>query len=93
MRGPDGLLSSGRAIIGYDWIKENAKNLGCSVRDLLALAPINDPFYMGTAASQTQAKWFAKVWERGGFDGGVHLRRLHYWCSTVSVTRGHAMVT
>ena len=75
-----GSPNGGRAIIGHDWIKEKAKDLGCSVRDLLALAPINDPFYMGAAASQTQAKWFAQVWKRGGFDGGVHLRRLHYWC-------------
>jgi hypothetical protein len=36
MRGPDGLVSGGRAIIGYDWIKEKAKDLGCSVRDLSA---------------------------------------------------------
>ena len=32
----------------YQKIKELAKKSGCSTRDLIVLAPQNDPFYTGT---------------------------------------------
>jgi hypothetical protein len=67
-------------MIDHDWIKAKAQELGRPVTDLLALARQNDPFYVGTPASRTQAQWFADIWARGGFSSGVHLRRLHYWC-------------
>jgi len=67
-------------MINHQWIKSEAEQLGCPVTDLLALARQNDPFYVGTPSSRTQAQWFANVWKAGGFSGGVHLRRLHYWC-------------
>lgn len=57
-----------------------AKVQGCPVPDLLALAPQNDPFYVGTPGDMAQAEWFAGVWRKGGFFGGAHLRRVHYWC-------------
>ena len=67
-------------MINHEWIKAEAEQLGCPVTDLLALARQNDPFYVGTPSSRTQAQWFANVWKEGGFSEGVHLRRLHYWC-------------
>ena len=67
-------------VINHEWIKAQAAQLGCPVTDLLALARQNDPFYVGTPSSLTQARWFADVWEKGRFPKGVHLRRLHYWC-------------
>src|SRR4051812_49143426 len=85
MLAADEHLFSADAIVGYGWIKNKAKELGCSVRDLLALAPGNDPFYMGAPASVTQAEWFAReVWAPAGFHDGGHLRRAHYW----KVSRG-----
>lgn len=64
----------------YETIKATAKEHGLRVKDLLALASQNDPFYVGTETDIQQAEWFADVWERAGFVNGGHLRRLHYWC-------------
>lgn len=68
-----------------DWIKEEAKRRredgeSCTVSDLIVLANQNDPFYQGTSTDQQKAAWFADVWERAGYTGEVHLRRMHYWC-------------
>jgi hypothetical protein len=67
---------SGR--INYDVIREAAKKNGCRVTDLIALAPQNDPFYMGTANDRALANWFARLWLQFGYSWGVHLRRVHY---------------
>lgn len=66
--------------INYKYLKDMAKESKTSVKNLIALAPNNDPFYFGAPAQVTQAQWFADVWERSGFTQGAHLRRLHYWC-------------
>jgi len=63
-------------------IKSMAKDKGCSVTDLIVLAPQNDPFYVGTPADIASSRWFADVWERGAFRHGAHLRRIHYWCTS-----------
>lgn len=62
----------------YDEIKLEAVARGVHAKDLLALADANDPFYCGTPAKVQKAKWFADLWERYGFESGVHLRRIHY---------------
>lgn len=49
-------------MINYEWIKIMAKEMACPVTSLLALARQNDPFYVGGPASQTQAEWFAEIW-------------------------------
>ena len=64
----------------YHRLKALARETGQTVKDLLVLAPQNDPFYVGTETDRRQAEWFAEVWRRGGFTSGAHLRRLHYWC-------------
>jgi hypothetical protein len=66
--------------MNYELIKQAAVELGVSYRDLIALAPQNDPFYMGTPKDVAQAEWFANVWYQAGYSSGVHLRRVHYWC-------------
>ena len=63
----------------YDGIKAMARETGCRVEDLLALARQNDPFYVGTPADIAQAEWFAALWQQAGFVDGGHPRRLHYW--------------
>lgn len=67
--------------MNYETIKTLAKQTSRRVQDLIALAPQNDPFYMGTPTDNAMASWFADVYTRAGF--GVfrapHLRRVHYW--------------
>jgi hypothetical protein len=59
--------------------KATAAELGLpNVRELLVLAPGNDPLYKGTEADRRDAEWFADLWQRFGYTRGVHLRRAHY---------------
>ena len=64
-------------MLDYISLKETAKSIRRSVKDLLALSPANDPFYAGTGARRRDAEWFADVWREHG-ETGSHLRRLHY---------------
>jgi len=63
--------------MSYQEIKE-LKKQGHNAKDLIVLAAANDPFYMGQPAQEIRAKWFSDLWERFGYDRGVHLRRVHY---------------
>jgi hypothetical protein len=64
---------------GPDEHKALAQQLGLrSVRDLLVLAPDNDPWFKGRPAHWRDAHWFAGLWERFGYTTGMHLRRIHY---------------
>ena len=65
-------------IITYEAIKAIAKAHSLRVTDLIALAPANDPFYVGTDGDLAKAEWFANLWDRFGYGAGVHLRRVHY---------------
>ena len=49
-----------------------------TVKDLLVLAPQNDPFYAGNGVEGDKALWFAQLWQRFGYGSGAHLRRVHY---------------
>ncbi|MFM8443957.1 MAG: hypothetical protein ACKN9W_11545 [Methylococcus sp.] len=71
----------------YAELKQLAKVMKCSVKNLIVMAPQNDPFYCGTKADKAQAQWFGDLWERFGFSEkakeskdakGMHLRRIHY---------------
>ncbi len=68
----------------YKFIKDEAKRgrkegLGYSTaKDLIALAPVNDPFYTGTERDRQFAEWFADLWNQYGYTQGIHLRRIHY---------------
>jgi hypothetical protein len=59
------------------WLAEYARYLGVPKKELLVLAPNNDPFNCGTPAQVEAAKWFADVYDQVGYRG-IHLRRLHY---------------
>ena len=61
----------------YDTLKALAKSIGRPVKDLLALAPCNDPFYAGVGRRGEAAEWFAGLWAEHGAVG-AHLRRIHY---------------
>src|SRR5215212_3931475 len=64
----------------YEQTKALAKELGVSVKDVIALDVNNDPYYIGTPAHAAKAEWFTAMWKERGFvgRGGVHLRRAHY---------------
>ena len=64
--------------MSYKKVKEIAKEVGCSIKDLLALSPNRDPFYAGGKSSRERAKWFADIWQKECFESGIHLRRIHY---------------
>lgn len=65
----------------YENLKLLASQSGVRVNDLLALAPKNDPFYVGTPATVQRGEWFADVYQRAGYsrNRAPHLRRVHYW--------------
>ena len=62
----------------YQTIKQIAKEQGIHYTDLIALAPQNDPFYVGTKGDLAKAHWFVDLWRQFGYGRGVHLRRIHY---------------
>jgi hypothetical protein len=64
-------------IIDYTFIKQAAKEMGCSVKDLIALASGNDPFYLPQGREENGG-WFAKQLETFGVQGEFHDRRIHY---------------
>ncbi len=64
--------------INREIIKHMAKNNGCRVTDLIALSSQNDPFYIGSPTDIKHAEWFTNLWDKFGFQSGVHLRRIHY---------------
>jgi hypothetical protein len=64
--------------IEYEDLKSLARQIGRPVKDLLALAPGNDPFYAGVPYRRRQGEWFRDLWDRFQFPDGVHLRRIHY---------------
>lgn len=64
--------------MNYREIKKLAKEYECSVEDLIALARINDPFYVGSPGEMEKAQWFADLWSRFGYGQGIHIRRVHY---------------
>lgn len=66
-------------IWNYSTIKEIAKEEGLSVKDLLALSPANDPFYVSSKGQTEKAMWFAQVYENMGCPRPCHIRRVHYW--------------
>lgn len=69
---------AGKMSFDYESIKDLAKDNSQSIRDLLALAPQNDPFYVGSPGQLEAARWFSDIWQRFKFVDGVTLREVHY---------------
>ncbi len=65
-------------MFNYHGLKALARETGCGVKNLLALSPANDPFYAEVPHREEAARWFSDIWDRLGFQHGVHLRRAHY---------------
>lgn len=66
-------------MIDYLTLKQLAKANKISVKKLLALAPQNDPFYIGTETQKQQAEWVAEIYAELGSPSQVHIRRIHYF--------------
>jgi hypothetical protein len=64
-------------MLDYQQIKALAKVSGRSVKDLLALSQVSDPFYAGVGHRAQAAEWFGGIW-RAHAGVGPHLRRIHY---------------
>jgi len=68
-------------------IKELAKAHHLSVKNLLALAPKNDPFYIGSETEIVNALWAYRTWKRMTTEQNkkdVYLRGMHYWYASFS---------
>ena len=65
---------------GYRWIHQLKDKTRKNIPELIALAPKNDPFFIGSDLDWEKARWFASVWEQLGYTNstGIHLRRMHY---------------
>ena len=66
-------------MINYQALKRLAKASKVSVKELLALAPQNDPFYINTKGDVEKAEWLAEIYEELGSPSQVHIRRIHYF--------------
>ncbi len=62
----------------YEHIKQLAKENGGTIKDYIALSQQRDPFYVGTETQMERAQWFLDIWQKYGYNTGVHLRRIHY---------------
>ena len=52
-------------MMDFTQIRSEKKKRGCTVREMIALAPNNDPFYAGAMPAQVRdAEWFAGVWNQ-----------------------------
>jgi hypothetical protein len=73
-------------VYNYKSIKEFLKKMRKTgnkvrVKDLLALAQKNDPFYLGSSHDLQVAKWIANIYKRMGSPKKCHIRRMHYWAA------------
>ena len=74
----------------YKSIKKIARENKCSIKDLIVLAPQNDPYYIGTLTEARHAGWIAEIVkgflrERGRTR--VHDRAIHYYVLSKNIKR------
>lgn len=69
-------------MLDYSQLKSIASRVGVSPAKFLALAPTNDPFYVGAPGQLTKGKWFAQVYSAMDSPTNCHIRRVHYWLVT-----------
>jgi len=70
--------------LDYKTIKRLALSSSLSPKDLLALAPQNDPFYVGAKRQLEKGRWFASIYKAMGSPPRCHIRRVHYWLVTTN---------
>lgn len=62
--------------MNYNYIKALAKERECSIKDLLALSDVNDPFYI-RPADKARAEWVAMIWHQE-YVKPIHPRGFYY---------------
>lgn len=62
--------------MNYNSIKQLSKERKCSVKDLLALSQVNDPFYIAPS-DKKKAEWVAMIWHKEK-SKPIHQRGFHY---------------
>lgn len=70
--------------LDYSTLKKIASRAGLSPSEILALAPQNDPFYVGAKGQLQKGQWFAAIYKAMGSPPGCHTRRVHYWLVTTN---------
>ena len=75
-------------MLHYDLLRQLAQKIQRPVKDLIALAPANDPYYAGCPYRERDGTWFGALWDRFEFPHGVHLRRIHYQLVSMSEESG-----
>lgn len=70
--------------LDYSTLKSIASRAGLSPSEILALAPQNDPFYVGAKGQLQKGQWFASIYEAMGSPPRCHTRRVHYWLVTTN---------
>lgn len=68
--------------LDYSTLKRIASRAGLSPSEILALAPQNDPFYVGAKGQLEKGRWFASIYKAMGSPSRCHTRRVHYWLVT-----------
>lgn len=71
-------------MLDYKTIKRLALSSSLSPKSLLALAPQNDPFYVGAKRQLEKGQWFASIYAAMGSPPRCHIRRVHYWLVTTN---------
>jgi hypothetical protein len=69
-------------LIDYSLLKRTAAKSNLSPHEILALAPQNDPFYVGAPRQVQKARWFEQIYSLMGNPPNCHIRRVHYWLVT-----------
>lgn len=70
--------------LDYPTLKKIASRAGLSPSEILALAPQNDPFYVGAKGQLEKGRWFASIYKAMGSPARCHTRRVHYWLVTTN---------
>lgn len=69
-----------RHAMTFEGLRALKQQTGIPIKNMLALAPQNDPYNIGTPADVRDAEWFMELYNRLGFSNhrDVHIRRVHY---------------
>src|SRR5262245_33773605 len=62
----------------HEDLKRMAKDMGWTVKQLLALDARSDPFYASLPCRAKEAEWFQSLWDSFDRPNTTHLRRFHY---------------
>jgi len=74
----------------YGTIKRIARDIGCSIRELIVLSSQNDPYYTGTQSEERHAQWIGQIVQEFLEERNrakVHDRAIHYYILSRNLER------